>query len=193
MKEGADERLHSGFAINGNEHVSQREVDLSALANQLNAIAAELRGDDAVGLHMFTPAGKAERSHLHCVHDRSDAQDDLEQRRAIYAKYARAAYATRRRRTTIFGDSELFGEPAWDILLDLYIAHIDDKPVSVSSACIGSAAPPTTGLRWLGLLADRSLVTREHDPDDQRRVLVRLTERGLAAMDEFFASAGLPV
>lgn len=193
MKEGADERLHSGFAIDGDQRATQREVDLSALANQLNAIAAELRGDDVAVLHLFSPASKNAKNHLHCVHDWSDAQDDLERRRSVYVQYARAAYATRRRRSTIFGDSELFGEPAWDILLDLYIAHIEDKPVSVSSACIGSAAPPTTGLRWLGLLADRSLVTREHDPDDQRRVLVRLTERGLAAMDEFFASAGLPV
>ena len=42
-------------------------------------------------------------------------------------------------------NDELFGEPAWDILLDLYIANVENKPVSVSSACIGSAAPPTTG------------------------------------------------
>ena len=104
---------------------------------------------------------------------------------------AREAYATRRRRGAIFKNAELFGEPAWDILLDLYIAHVEDKAVSVSSACIGSAAPPTTGLRWLGVLADHGLILREHDPEDQRRVLVRLTETGLAAMDEYFASAGL--
>ena len=135
MKEGADERLHSGFAIDGDQRATQREVDLSALANQLNAIAAELRGDDAAGLHLFSPASKNAKNHLHCVHDWSDAQDDLERRRSVYVQYARAAYATRRRRSTIFGDSELFGEPAWDILLDLYIAHVEDTPVSVSSCC----------------------------------------------------------
>ena len=112
-------------------------------------------------------------------------------RRVINAEYAREAYHIRRRRTDIFGNAELFGEPAWDILLDLYIAYVENKPVSVSSACIGSAAPPTTGLRWLGILSENGFVLREHDPQDQRRVLVRLTERGLTAMDDYFASAGL--
>ncbi len=113
----------------------------------------------------------------------------LQQRRRKYAEMARATYAKRRKRVAIFGDPELFGEPGWDILLDLYIAQIEEKPVSVSSACIGSASPPTTGLRWLGVLADQKLVEREHDPDDQRRVLVRLSEKGLSAMDAYFASS----
>lgn len=99
---------------------------------------------------------------------------------------ARKAYALRRRRAVIFGNPDLFGEPAWDILLDLYIAQADGKIVSVSSACIGSAAPATTGLRWLGVLAEEGLVVRENDADDQRRVMVRLSTAGLAAMNRFF-------
>ena len=113
---------------------------------------------------------------------------DLPALRRRFADLAREAYASRRKRAAIFGSPDLFGEPAWDILLDLYIAHADKKPVSVSSACIGSAAPPTTGLRWLGVLAQHGLVVREHDPDDQRRVLVRLSDRGLEAMDQYFAN-----
>jgi hypothetical protein len=99
---------------------------------------------------------------------------------------ARKTYALRRKRASLFGNPDLFGEPAWDILLDLYIAAGEGKPVSVSSACIGSAAPATTGLRWLGVLADEGLVVRENDAEDHRRVLVRLTPSGQAAMDRFF-------
>ncbi len=98
---------------------------------------------------------------------------------------ARKKYSLRRKRAAIFGNPELFGEPAWDILLDLYIAQADDKPVSVSSACIGSAAPATTGLRWLGVLADEGLVVRENDTGDNRRVLVRLSHTGIKAMERF--------
>jgi hypothetical protein len=105
---------------------------------------------------------------------------------------ARQAYALRRKRTEIFGNPELFGEPAWDILLDLYIAHAEAKQVSVSSACIGSASPPTTGLRWLGVLTDEGLVARENDPEDNRRVLVRLTRKGVTAMERFFDALALP-
>lgn len=99
---------------------------------------------------------------------------------------ARKTYAMRRKRAVIFGKPDLFGEPAWDILLDLFIAAGEGKAVSVSSACIGSAAPATTGLRWLGVLADEGLVLRENDPEDHRRVLVRLAPAGQAAMERYF-------
>lgn len=150
---------------------------IKPLADQLMQIALQLRAstDDALG----------------AVDEEARAEDG-EGKRSRHAELARRAYALRRRRAAIFGHDELFGEPAWDILLDLYIAEADGKPVSVSSACIGSAAPPTTGLRWLGVLAEHDLVLREHDPVDQRRVLVRLTQRGIEAMDRFFALAAEP-
>jgi hypothetical protein len=117
---------------------------------------------------------------------------DRAQQRRAYVQLARHAYAIRRQRSTIFGSLELFGEPAWDILLDLYIACAEEKPVSVSSACIGSAAPPTTGLRWLGVLAEQGFILREHDPEDQRRVLVRLSDKGISAMEKYFALVVAP-
>ena len=102
---------------------------------------------------------------------------------------ARHAYALRRQRAAIFGTSDLFGEPAWDILLDLYIAQGESKAVSVSSACIGSASPPTTGLRWLAVLTEQGLIGRTADEQDHRRVMVHLTARGIAAMEQFLTLA----
>ena len=108
-------------------------------------------------------------------------------RRARYAAVARGTYAMRRQRGRHFGNPDLFGEPGWDILLDLYIADFDERPISVSSASIGSASPSTTGLRWLSVLVSEGLIERFNDPDDRRRVLVRLTKAGLDAMDAHFA------
>ena len=102
---------------------------------------------------------------------------------------ARRTYALRRKRAAIFGNAEIFGEPAWDIMLDLFVAEGEGKSVSVSSACIGSAAPATTGLRWLGVLAEEGLIVRENDPEDHRRVMVRLSPTGRAAMERFFEVA----
>ena len=135
------------------------------LADELTAIASRLRDVAATPADLTEVASNAQRS------QRSERR---------YLALAREAYALRRKRVAIFGNPELFGEPAWDILLDLYIAQAEGKPVSVSSACIGSAAPPTTGLRWLGVLADEGLVVRENDADDNRRELVRLTRTGRA-------------
>ncbi|WP_148649254.1 hypothetical protein [Novosphingobium barchaimii] len=36
---------------------------------------------------------------------------------------------------------DLMGEPAWDMLLDLYVRQIDGKKTSVTSACIGACVP----------------------------------------------------
>ena len=77
---------------------------------------------------------------------------------------------------------EIFGEPAWDILLDLYAAHLEGKTVSISSACIASAVPTTTALRWLSKLAECGLVERSLDSSDARRAHVRITDDGLQAV-----------
>ncbi len=152
------------------------EDDLSPIADQLMAIAGHLR-KAAMDTAPAIPRRRA-----------TDHAMTLQQRHLTIARHV---YALRRRRTTIFGNADLFGEPAWDMLLDLYIAHAEGKCVSVSSACIGSAAPATTGLRWLGILADEGLVVRENDPGDQRRVMVRLTAHGVAAMERFLETVDL--
>lgn len=97
---------------------------------------------------------------------------------------ARELYAARRRRSRLFPD-DLFGEPTWDILLDLYVAGRENRRVPTTSACIGAHVPPTTALRWLRILESRSFVERESDGKDGRRTFVRLTARGNAAMDDF--------
>ncbi|MCZ8369548.1 MAG: MarR family transcriptional regulator [Porphyrobacter sp.] len=150
----------------GDEMPRDAALDYHLLAEDLMAIAARLR----IAAEQVQPSDSLPRARNHLA-------------------FARKAYALRRKRTVIFGNPDLFGEPAWDILLDLYIAHGEGKQVSVSSACIGSAAPPTTGPRWLGVLADEGLVMREADADDHRRVLVRLTPAGQAAMDRFSEAA----
>ncbi|MES2300775.1 MAG: MarR family transcriptional regulator [Pseudomonadota bacterium] len=100
---------------------------------------------------------------------------------------ARELYAERRRRHK-FLPADLFGEPTWDILLDLYIAAREERRVPTTSACIGAHVPPTTALRWLRILEARGLIEREDDGRDGRRTFVRLTWRGLAAMDASLAS-----
>lgn len=193
MKEVKGNRILSGIALASSEAAPSETHDLGLLADELFAIANELRRRDRIGsdgrgpINLEKPSGWPETTaKFAAIPQGSSIQ---EQNRAAFAAAARHTYARRRTRASIFDNGDIFGEPAWDILLDLYIAHAEKKPVSVSSACIGSAAPPTTGLRWLGVLADIGLVMREHDKEDQRRVLVRLTERGVAAMDEYFANA----
>lgn len=88
----------------------------------------------------------------------------------------------RRQRDKIFGGS-LFADPAWDMLLDLFVAQEKGlRPVSTSSLCIASAVPATTALRWIETLVQQGLVSRHADPKDGRRVFVRLTDEAWQKM-----------
>jgi len=101
------------------------------------------------------------------------------------ATVARAVeiYRSRRRRDASFGnDADLFGEPAWDILLDLLDAEANGRRISVTSASLAASVPATTGLRMIAILEERGLVVRTNDPQDRRRSHVSLTAKGRAAM-----------
>lgn len=92
-------------------------------------------------------------------------------------------YRSRRRRDAAFGqDADLFGEPAWDILLDLLDADAHGRRISVTSASLASSVPATTGLRMIAILEERGLVVRTDDPRDRRRSHVSLTGKGRAVM-----------
>jgi len=101
------------------------------------------------------------------------------------ASVARAVevYRSRRRRDAAFGaDADLFGEPAWDILLDLLDADAHGRRISVTSASLASSVPATTGLRMIAILEERGLVVRTDDPLDRRRSYLSLTGKGRVAM-----------
>ena len=110
-------------------------------------------------------------------------------RRRLALTLARELYNGRRRRAR-FMSADLFGEPTWDILLDLYVAARENRRVPTTSACIGAHVPPTTALRWLRILEMRGLVDREEDSRDGRRTFVRLNERGHGVMEAFLGTLG---
>ena len=72
-------------------------------------------------------------------------------------------------------DPRLFGEPAWDMLLDIYIHQAKGQSTSVTGACAGSHAPATTALRYIDLLCELGWVEKLPDSRDKRRSLLALT------------------
>lgn len=114
-----------------------------------------------------------------------DSQNFALARRGSNIEAARKIYHQRRARARHFSEQSLFGEPAWDMLLDIFIRQELGEVVSIKSACIGSMVPHTTALRWLNVLAAEGLVGLEDDPTDHRRRNVILTPRGAEAMANF--------
>lgn len=79
-------------------------------------------------------------------------------------------------------DAALFADPAWDILLDLTAARMDDEKVSASSLCIAACVPPTTALRWIRMMTEKRILRRITDPRDARRVHVELNDQSFESM-----------
>ena len=82
--------------------------------------------------------------------------------------------------------SELFSDPCWEMLLDLYDARLAGAEVTVTSLGVASGVPATTALRRMDTLQGHGLIGRMSDADDKRRIIVRLTELGLEAVEQFF-------
>ena len=100
-------------------------------------------------------------------------------------RYVRRRIRQRRMRDQHFA-SDLFADPAWDMLLDLYAAHYERRPVSVSSLCIAAAGPATTALRWIKTLTDEGIFVRVADPHDGRRIHIYLSDDSRQRLDEYF-------
>ncbi len=84
--------------------------------------------------------------------------------------------------------SQLFADPAWDILLDLSRARLDNQQVSVSSVCIAASVPMSTALRWVRQMTEAGLLRRWTDPKDRRRDLIALTDTTASQMRDYLAA-----
>jgi hypothetical protein len=107
-------------------------------------------------------------------------------------RMVRQLIANRQARARFF-DAELFGDPAWDMLLDLTAAHGEGAQVSVTSLCIAASVPATTALRWLTQMVESGIFIRVPDPADKRRAFIALSDRSLTAMAGYFASLRAPL
>lgn len=125
---------------------------------------------------------------------KSEAPQQMVKQRENPAHLVRAAgvrerIRQRRLRESLFS-ADLFADPAWDMLLDLYAAELEGREVSVSSLCIAAAVPTTTALRWIKLLSQRGWLARAQDPSDGRRINMHLSNEARARLDRYFEGLG---
>ncbi|WP_144037847.1 hypothetical protein [Sphingopyxis sp. KK2] len=106
----------------------------------------------------------------------------------VRAKLVRRMLGERQMREQFF-PAEFCTDPAWDILLDLYVARLEGRQVSATSPAVATAIPATTGARWIRMMTQASLLARQDDPDDGRRVFVVMTDPAFAAMGRYLDEA----
>jgi DNA-binding MarR family transcriptional regulator len=103
---------------------------------------------------------------------------------AVLLAEARRLSAARRFRDRVFG-RELFPNPAWNILVELFIAGEEGRNVTIKSACVAAGVPQSTALRHIAHLIEVRLTARAQHPSDARSAYLRLTERGHSKMVTF--------
>jgi DNA-binding MarR family transcriptional regulator len=91
-------------------------------------------------------------------------------------EFARRILRVRQQRNAILG-ADSFRDPAWDMLLDLYVQDADHKGTMISALCIASGVPQTTALRYIYRLEQLGLVQTTDHPTDQRRTMVSLSDK----------------
>jgi len=119
--------------------------------------------------------------------ERLKAASSRSQRTTVSSADVRRAIVERRNRDKFFPEN-MFADPAWDMLLELYAAELGQVRVTISSLCAGAAVPPTTALRWISTLEREALIYRRKDPTDGRRIFAGLSAKGLIAMENYFES-----
>jgi DNA-binding MarR family transcriptional regulator len=91
----------------------------------------------------------------------------------------------RRSRGPLLGRA-MIGEPAYDLLLCLYVRSGQEE-TSLSSLAKTAGIPYSSALRWIAYLADKGFLARAESKADGRATSVRLTASGRAVMDKLLA------
>ena len=110
--------------------------------------------------------------------DSFDSQDLLTRAKLILS--------SRRLRSRHFNPA-IFGEPAWDILLVLYITDVSGGRQTIGKVADWIKTPPTTVLRWVSYLEKEKFLERYTHPTDRRITFLRLLARGRDAMNSYLS------
>ncbi len=107
---------------------------LAAALDRVRAVAARGRGEIVAPV----PAGPEE-------------PDDVDRARVLLAQ--------RRARDAAAGAlADMFGEPGWDILLNLFVAFEEGRAMDAATIAIAIGLRPAVLTRWLAVLTERGLI-----------------------------------
>lgn len=110
--------------------------------------------------------------------------DQIRANSDLLASLALSEHRSRRLRETYIG-CHLFGEPSWDLLLDLFAHTIKGKQVPTSSAYIAAHCPSTTALRYIKALENEGLVEGHANEGDARYRMLELTDDAIVSVGSY--------
>jgi DNA-binding MarR family transcriptional regulator len=105
--------------------------------------------------------------------------------RRVTADDIRAVLQLRRARESVLGE-DLFGEPAWDILLQLYRSELNGDPSHLDDLARTLRMPPSVVARWTTALCEHGLIACSSDALNSAEVTAELSSRGSLLMRQLF-------
>lgn len=91
----------------------------------------------------------------------------------------------RRKRVAIFGRA-MFKEPAWEMLLILYLSEEGQRQTQATLSAQTGASRSTTS-RWIDFLIGKGLISHEQHPTDKRTSFIGLSEKGRELIDLYLS------
>ena len=89
------------------------------------------------------------------------------------AGMARQLLQQRHERNGALG-GDLFGDPAWELLLHLFAASEEGEPLLVADLCSHSSVSPASGLRWIKALESEGKIVLVPNLGSPDRPFVKL-------------------
>jgi DNA-binding MarR family transcriptional regulator len=185
------------------EHIAREHFD----ANMEQTSSFSVSGADGIVSHnMFQDrnpsSGERAAPRTFSAQDREDAARLLSlivgEERALRIRVlenttevARALLEDRRRRDRIFNPG-MFGEPAWELLLNLYVMDKDGPRLTIGRLIDSTNCPQSTALRWLQYLKDQGLIEKQEHPGDARTAFITLTNKARDALDRYLSQSLAP-
>jgi len=90
---------------------------------------------------------------------------------------------TDRRERRVMFPGVKFGEPSWDMMLELYVSHHTGGQFDISGLCAASGVPITTALRHIERLVASGYMVRKADVRDGRRTFLLAGAKMCDAVD----------
>ncbi|WP_454278420.1 hypothetical protein [Sphingomonas sp. Marseille-Q8236] len=87
-----------------------------------------------------------------------------------------------------FFDASLFADPAFDMLLFVFLEEEAGRPVETSACYRASGVPRTTAVRWINMLISLGMFESAPHPTDRRLALLSLSESTREGVRQWLAS-----
>lgn len=76
----------------------------------------------------------------------------------------------------------------WSLLLELFLAQLEKRPVRLTRVAADARVPTTSAIRWIEAFVGAGLVRREPCPDRHGATALALTDAGSEAMEDYFVA-----